>query len=294
MNYLQEFVVLADVGNYLEAAEQLYISQSALSRHIKAMENELGILLFDRNTRKIELSKFGEILYPYALSITQTRAQYQAALFDYKKNILGTLSIGSIPAMAQYKIIDLLFLFQQENSNFSLNLIENDSLNLIEMVRRNDLELAFIRSNTKTHPDFVQILYTEDPLVAVMPAFHKFADRKTLRLSELTDETLLLLDCDTFMYQFCVNECSKAGFEPKIGYTGKRSENILAMVEKGAGVALLTQNPILHLKSNDISIVEITPRLSTWISLIYRKDKKLGAPAKLFVSLLESQNAKKP
>lgn len=285
LTYLKEFVTLADIGNYLEAADQLYISQSALSRHIKAMEDELGIRLFDRSTRKISLTKFGELFYPYALNITNLHNQYQAALFDYKRSISGTLSIGSIPAIAQYRIIDLLMHFQKNYPDFSLNLIEEDSLQLIDRIKKNDLELAFIRTNVRNYPDFVQIPYAEDPLIAVLPAAHPLAARKSLRLPELADETLLLLSSNTFMYQLCVSECCKAGFEPKVGYTGNRSENILAMAEKGAGIALLTRNPIQPLKSRHLSIVRIEPEIVTRISLIYRKDKKLSLPAEQFIHM---------
>ncbi len=287
LNYLKEFVTLADIGNYLEAADRLYISQSALSRHIKAMEEELGICLFDRSTRKISLTRFGELFYPYALKITDLRSQYQADLFEYKKNISGTLSIGSIPAMAQYKIVDLLVRFQKQYPQYPLNLIENDSLKLIDMVYNNKLELAFIRSNVKDHPDFVQIPYAKDQLIAVMPASHPFAERASLRLPELASETILLLSSDTFMHQLCVGECCKSGFDPRIGYTGNRSENILAMVEKGAGIALLTRNPILPLKNRNLSIVKIEPQILTWISLIYRKDKKLSLPAEQFIDMMK-------
>lgn len=72
-SYFREFTVLAEVKNYWEAAERLYINQSTLSKHIKSMENELGILLFDRSTRHVELTRYGKALLPYARSISPDR-----------------------------------------------------------------------------------------------------------------------------------------------------------------------------------------------------------------------------
>lgn len=289
LNYLKEFTVLAEVGNYLEASDQLFISQSSLSRHIKSMEEELGATLFDRSTRKISLSEFGRIFLPYAQQMVRLQQDYQTELFNYKRNIQGTLSIGSIPSITQYHIIDVLFRFQQENKNYSLNLIEGDPIQLTDMVRDGRLELAFIRTSDELDPHFARIEYAHDTLAAVMPSTHPLAQREHLRLNELANETLLLLSSDTFMYQLCVRACQMAGFDPNIGYTGRRSENILAMVEKGAGIALLTQNPIQRPANSGISIVEIRPQISTSICLIYKKDHRLSPAARQFVSLLGSK-----
>lgn len=289
LNYLKEFTVLAEIGNYLEASDQLFISQSSLSRHIKAMEEELGATLFDRSTRKIALSDFGKIFLPYAQKMVRLQQDYQQELFNYKRNIQGTLSIGSIPSITQYHIIDVLFAFQQEYKNYSLNLIEGDPIQLTDMVRDGRLELAFIRTSEEPDHHLVRIEYAHDTLAAVMPSGHPLAKREHLHLKELANETLLLLSSDTFMYQLCVRACQSAGFDPNIGYTGRRSENILAMVEKGAGIALLTQNPIQRPSNSGISIVEILPQISTSICLIYKKDRKLSPAARQFVSLLKDR-----
>lgn len=287
LQYLKEFVTLAEVGNYLTAADSLCISQSSLSRHIKSLEEELGLPLFHRSTRSISLSEFGKIFLPYAVEMTQLQANYQSALFHYKRSIHGTLSIGSIPSMSQYHIIDLLLRFQQENPDFSLNLIENDSVQLLEMLEEEKLELAFIRSSEAICSSFRSILFAEDALSAIMPSSHPLAKKTGIQLTELAGETLILLSNGTFMYQLCVDECRKAGFEPNIGYTGRRSENLIAMVEKGAGIALLTRNPIMQPANPGIAIVELSPRISTSISLIYKKEKPLSQPARAFIAMMD-------
>ena len=80
INYLREFVVLAQTGNFMEAADLLYCSQSTLSKHIQNMETELGVPLFDRTTRKVALSKFGQLLLPYAKQIAELQDTYTAIL----------------------------------------------------------------------------------------------------------------------------------------------------------------------------------------------------------------------
>lgn len=84
INYFKEFSVLAETRNYWEAAERLFVNQSTLSKHIKAMEKELGVLLFSRTTRKVELTEFGKALLPYAQSIMHTQFEYSALLLQKK------------------------------------------------------------------------------------------------------------------------------------------------------------------------------------------------------------------
>nr|WP_294673782.1 LysR family transcriptional regulator [uncultured Blautia sp.] len=289
LSYLKEFIVLSETGNYLEAADQLYISQSSLSRHIKALEDELGVTLFERTTRKVILNTPGSMLLPYARQIVGLHQKYQDDLYTYKKNIQGTLSIGSIPSMQQYNILDLVIRYEQKYPNYSLNMIEDDPIRLTTMVQNGELDMAFIRTTSPVKAPLTAIEYTRDYLTAVVPAGHKLASHSTISLSDLKNENLLLLSTDTYMYQLCVNACHQAGFEPIIKHTSRRGENLLALVQKNMGIALLTHKPIQESQRADIISINIAPEISTSISLIYRKDHSLSIPAREFLSMASSQ-----
>lgn len=289
LSYLKEFIVLSETGNYLEAADQLYISQSSLSRHIKALEDELGVTLFERTTRKVILNTPGSMLLPYARQIVGLHQKYQDDLYTYKKNIQGTLSIGSIPSMQQYNILDLVIRYEQKYPNYSLNMIEDDPIRLTTMVQNGELDMAFIRTISPVKAPFAAIEYTRDYLTAVVPVGHKLASKTTISLSDLKNENLLLLSTDTYMYQLCVNACHQAGFEPIIKHTSRRGENLLALVQKNMGIALLTRKPIQESQRTDIISINIAPEISTSISLIYRKDHSLSIPAREFLSMASSQ-----
>ena len=133
IEYICEFVVLAETCNYMEAADRLFVSQSALSRHIKALEEELKVQLFDRSTRKVSLSPFGSLFLPYARQIASTRYAYEAAIAGALKAEHGNIRLGTIPVMSQYGITDLIMRFRQENPGFSMDIIEGDTLELTRM-----------------------------------------------------------------------------------------------------------------------------------------------------------------
>jgi len=149
--------------------------------------------------------------------------------------------------------------------------------------------MAFIRTISSVKAPLSAIEYTRDYLTAVVPVGHKLASQTTISLSELKDENLLLLSTDTYMYQLCVNACHQAGFEPIIKHTSRRGENLLALVQKNMGIALLTRKPIQESKRTDIISINIAPEISTSISLIYRKDHSLSIPAREFLSMASSQ-----
>ena len=273
----------------MTASGQLFIAQSTLSRHIQSMEEELGVSLFDRNTRSISLSEFGAAFLLYAQKIVDLEAQYQYDLYNYKRKISGALSIGSIPSMSQYRITELFSRFHQQYPDYALDIVEGDSTELVEQLDVGKLDLSFIRVSADTEIDerFEQITYAMDQLAAIVPKAHRLAARQSLHINDLKGETLLLLASDTFMFQLCVAACQSCHFEPKVGFTGHRDDNILAMVAEGFGVALLTQNPVQDKLNERMVMIPIEPKIETAIKLIYRKDKKLGEQAKRFIALVQ-------
>ena len=185
IEYICEFVVLAETCNYMEAADRLFVSQSALSRHIKALEEELHVQLFDRSTRKVSLSPFGSLFLSYARQIASTRYAYEAAISGALKAEHGNIRIGSIPVMSQYRITDLIMRFRQENPGFSMDIIEGDTLELTRMLRSGQCDLAFLREGETNTGEFNIIHHDTDQLTAFMHRDHPFADRQFIRIELL-------------------------------------------------------------------------------------------------------------
>ena len=99
IDYIHEFVVLAGTGNYMEAADRLFLTQSSLTRHIQKLEADLGVTLFDRTTRRIELNQYGRLFLPYAEQIALLQKDYTTAFCNELNRERGTIRIGAIPVM---------------------------------------------------------------------------------------------------------------------------------------------------------------------------------------------------
>lgn len=294
INYFKEFSVLAETRNYWEAAERLFVNQSTLSKHIKAMEKELGVPLFSRTTRKVELTEFGKALLPYAQSIMHTQFEYSALLLQKKNSRKGLLSIGSIPVMAQYNITQLLLHFQQVYPDYSFKVTEDDAKNLKKLLTTKKCELIFLRepkydfSNISDAPDeLVHIPYISDYLVALLPNNHPLANRTELTLRDLQGEKFCFLKESSMIYDLCRLACQQAGFIPNIVFDSHRLDSIFDMVTYGKCVALLmnqhTKKSLSASGTPSFTAIRIIPTISTQISLCYLKESVLSQPAEHFI-----------
>lgn len=287
INYIKEFVLLAETQNYLEASDALFISQSSLSKHIKALEKDLGVSLFDRTTRKVSLTEFGELFLPYAKEIADLQYQYTTAILNRTQHHQQSIVIGSVPAIAPYQITDCIMRFQEENSKFSVRLVEGESAELKEMLRQNKCDLAFIRDMKEEDDEFSKLPFTTDRLAAVFPAKHPLAKEKVVDIVQLENERFLFLQPDTMLFSICTQACEEAGFSPDVIFTGKRAENIVDLVEKGMGVALLMRKPVESFTNREISVVDVSPIITTRISLYYKKDARLSLVARHFIACVK-------
>jgi LysR family transcriptional regulator, transcription activator of glutamate synthase operon len=288
INYFKEFVVLAQTGNFLEAADILYSSQSTLSKHIKSMELELGVPLFDRTTRKVKLSKFGQLLLPFARQITEIQDKYNAMLKSNLETDREVMNLGSIYGLAQYKITEVLVSFKKSRPQSTLNVLQASSRDLKEMLRQSKCELAFIREIEDPEDEFVKIPYATDTIVAVLPRTHALASQKTIDLLMLADENFLLEVPNTMPYRLSIKACELSGFEPKVTVTDIDREYLIDLVSKGMGVSLMLKQILLHFSDPEIAIVDITPNVTTQIHLCYLKGIEVSEAAKHFLLCAKS------
>jgi len=283
ISYLKEFVVLAQTGNFMEAAAILYSSQSTLSKHIKSIETELGVPLFDRSTRKVSISKFGQLLLPIARQITELQDKYTAILKSSRETDQEILALGSIYGLAHYKITDVLVNFKKCRPQSTLNVMQASSKDLTEMLRQKKCELAFIRDIVDVEDEFVKIPYVTDTIVAVLPITHPLAKEKTISLRMLADENFLLELPGTMPYRLSMRACEQSGFEPKVIYHDQELENIVELVIKGMGVSLALKQLVLYHSHPKTAIVDITPSVTTQVCLCYLKGVVLTDAAKNFM-----------
>lgn len=294
LNYVKEFLELASNCNFQETADTLFIAQSTLSRHIKALEADLGVQLFVRATRNVKLSDAAQLFLPYAAQLVEIEKQGMKMLSEYAKSSQGTITIGAIPSMSHYNINEILSKFTKKYSSLSLNLIEGDTMELAQMLQDGLLDFAYIRDasgDNEMWQRFSRICIGYDYLSAVLSADHPLSSRDSISIKELRDEKFLLLGKESFAYSMSMLCCHRAGFEPNVTFTGNHARNLISMAGSNLGVVLLNEISARHYKTDQVKIIRLSPEIKTQIILAYNSKKSKMTKAAVFFLNYISQSA---
>lgn len=289
---LEIFIDLSETLSYTETAERQFTTQSNVSKQIIALEKEWQVQLFERAHRKITLSPLGELALPHAKVIV---AQYQKMQAQLKEQIAKeelSLSILTIPTMANYRGFELITHFFKEHPEVSLQLKEGEGNQLFPFLNESGNHLIFARTFDTTDPDFDWLVTEEDEIVAVLAKGHPLASRALIPLAELKAEKFVLLEEDTLLYQPTFDLCKQAGFEPEILFKSARIDLLLNMVENELGIALLMKKTIEKAWYEHVQIVPITPTQTSYLSFIRKKENPSKASRLLWQYILQHQSKK--
>ena len=277
--YIEEFVELARVCNYNRAADALFISQSTLFNHIKALEAEMGVALFDRKGKYIILSDYGQTFLPYAKTIISASKEYRQII--KQRNQGGSskkLCIGT-----QYRITDLIRDFRRQHPGYELHLFDNYSA--MEALDQRICELAFIRDVPASEGGLYNIIpYVTDNIIAAVYSSHPLAGEQRIRLRELRHEDFVMVSQPQEPESYLMKICKSAGFFPRVVLTAVNGNETARLVNEEVGISLFLKKTITSENFDNLVPVDLDPPIKCDISLCWRKDKPLSPGAKDFVN----------
>lgn len=264
--------------NFTEAGYACNMTQGALSKQIRKLENELGITLIRRNTRKFELSKEGEIFLSYAKKMTGT---YEEMLKNVQKN--QEIKIGCMPVLAPYHFARLVADFRKEYPDIKLVIDERIASDIQENSDRYDF--LILRENMMEDQKKFRFspLY-DDKLCAVLYEKHPLYGRDRLQLKELKDDVFIFPERGSGSYEVFYKSCEKAGFEPKIAFEFPQANTIMSFVSEGVGVTITFSTVYREAKCARVKMIPLEDELHSVISLFYRKNKPLDYAKKQFLN----------
>lgn len=266
-NQLRSFMEVVKTGNFSEAAENLYTTQSSVSKHIQALEKDLGVKLFDRSKRKVSLTTAGQLVAKDAKRILAAEQHLLQSLASFSQQTDGQLSLASIPTMGSYGITDLIMDFQKEHPDLAVDLCEVEGVDILNRLQNDEFDLACMRTD-HLPKSFDCLTLCQDHLVAVLPQTHPLANRAEISLSDLQEEDFLCLGADTKLLETVQTACHNAGFAPHITYTGNRAENIMDMVANGRGIALIMEKIATYYAKDRVALVSLQEKTTSRIGLV--------------------------
>ena len=275
---LYYYMELCKQKNFTEAGYACNMTQGALSKQIRKLENELGITLIRRNTRKFELSKEGEIFLSYAKKMTGT---YEEMLKNVQKN--QEIKIGCMPVLAPYHFARLVADFRKEYPDIKLVIDERIASEIQENSDRYDF--LILRENMMEDQKKFRFspLY-DDKLCAVLYEKHPLYGRDRLQLKELKDDVFIFPERGSGSYEVFYKSCEKAGFEPKIAFEFPQANTIMSFISEGVGVTITFSTVYREAKCAGVKMIPLEDELHSVISLFYRKNKPLDYAKKQFLN----------
>lgn len=289
IEHLREFLVLVENKNFWNASSRLFISQSALTKHIHHLEDEFGVPLFTRNSRNVELTPYGQAIIPYARKIVDAEFACKELIGTLHDELAGKLFLGVIPSMVPYKLTKLITGFNAQYPNDQLKVLEEDSLILKEALEQKKCSLAFLRESDN-HPidenEFHKIPYTTDHLVVLLSHEHPLANRSVLHLNDLKTESFILLNQGTLLNQIFMECFQWAGFVPNILVECQRMNSIFDFISLNMGISLTMNRHLHHLSdlNSRCAVIPVEPPVKSRTYLCYPKGAVLNEASRHFIS----------
>lgn len=254
---LRYFLAVARTSSFVRAAEEEGITQPSLSQQIRKLEQDLGLPLFDRLGRSVRLTKYGEALLPEAEAILTRTHSARRSLESLQAEHCGSLSVGVIPTILPYALVEPLADFRRLYPKVRLDIRELTTEKLIHLLRTAELDLAILALPVR-HSEIVCSELFKERLFAALPPRHPLAGKESVSLAELRGERMLLLREGHCLRDDVLTACSRANTPFLNVFESDHLASILSMVANGFGISLVPQ--LAARQNHGCSVVPIAPQ----------------------------------
>ena len=273
---IQIFVVVAETCSFRKAAEVLHRSQSAVSTQIKLLEEQIGVSLFHRTTRRVQLTSEGEQLLSHAQRAVASLEQGLREIREAANVQVGHIAMGCVPSIAATVLPAVLAEFQRKRSSIRLELRELASGQLLEAISRQEVSFG-IGPEVEHASDFDFAEITSEPIYALLPQAYWKPDHTMITLAELAELPLVLASATAALRNSLNQELALRGLEITNAFEVIQVHTMLAFAQAGLGVAILPRIMIprpLDASLQALPIVE--PTMARKLCLITLKGNSLS------------------
>lgn len=238
VDQLRYFLRVAERQNFTRAAEELSISQSALSRSIQKLEEELGQPVFERKTRSVALTEAGVLLQSRAQQVLTLIEDTKAEISDDGES--GQIRLGAIPTIAPYFLPDLLRNFSTDFPKAMIVVQEDTTDNLLKRCSQGEIDLAILALPVPARYLEVEELFKEE-LLLVLPPEHPLVDKPQVRLADIKPFPFVLLDEAHCLSDNIVSFCRQRSFHPVAVEHTSQLAMIQELVSLSHGISMIPQ-----------------------------------------------------
>ena len=288
---LEYFISVAENLSFTKTAEKFYISQTAVTQQIKALEEQINVTLFTRSKRHVELTTAGKVFLSEARTIIKNINDAIAKTQQFAHGFFGTLSIGTLIGYEKNKLQQYLKEFSNTYPNISMDICTNEITELLNLVKNNSMDLAFV-INPENQPlkDFEYKTVERYSLVALLPPGHPLYNEDSIDLIELQHDKFIFVKETGDEYgqkSMIQNRYREAGFVPNVVQRSNNLNTIESLVSSNMGISILPSFCVTDtMIERDIAIVPIK-EVENRIEVVVVWNKKNTNPAlEKFISII--------
>jgi DNA-binding transcriptional LysR family regulator len=278
----EAFVKVMETGSISLAADQLFITQPAVTKRIHSLEDYFGVKLFESAGRGVQATHAAHSLLPKVKNWLNELGDIHHTLSHEQGQVQGKLKIGTSHHIGLHHLPNHLRHYVQDFPNVKLDVHFVDSEQAHEQVIAGDLELAFLTLPPQGDDRLKYVTIWNDPLVFVAAPFHPLAQQKNLTLEDLLAYSSLLPSAQTYTTQITLAEFEKQGVKPKITMSNNPLESIRMLVSIGLGWSVLPKTLVNH----DLQQLDIPLEMNRQLGMVWHPGRTQSKAAQALVQLM--------
>lgn len=241
LRQLKYFMEVARVEHMTKASENLHVAQSAVSRQITKLEEELGVHLFDRVGRNMQLTSVGQDFLKQAAIALNELQKAEALVTEYTDPAKGTVRVGLPNSLSTKVLPSVISTFREKYPQITYQFMEGTNEELTEMLLSGVLDMTFLSPVPESSEQIEAIRFFDEKLKLIVPKTHPLAENFTVSLKELASEKFVLYPEDFDLYKIVTKAANKKGFEPQIAFQSRDFYTIQGLVGAGLGISILPE-----------------------------------------------------
>lgn len=286
------FAAVARCGSFSRAAEQLKISQPAVSIQVHELEKALGFPLFHRRARGLELTEVGETVSGYASRIFSLASEMRDAILDIQELRVGHLTLGASTTPGEYILPIAIGRFRQLYPNVRVELAISNTRTIVNRILARELDLGMVGDRPTAGTDDLEVAdYVVDEIVLVVSPTHPLAARASVSLPDVMQAGLVIREQGSATRRTAEDSFTQKGLEPLVAMELGSNQAIKQAAASGVGVGVISRHGVTaEVKAGLLQLLEVEGwRCARPLTLIYPKGKRLSPTQRAFLELLQQE-----
>ncbi len=286
LRQLRAFVTVGRLGSFTRAAHALHATQPALSAQVRDLEDSLGVRLFDRSTRSVTLTQAGKDLLPFVASVLSDISSVVDRARDVARRNTGRVTVAALPSLSATLLPGVVARLQRGHPGVTVVIRDALAERTLSLLRADEVDLA-VTSVPLPDPQLQFTRLLTDRMVAVLPPNHPLAGAKAVRLTDLLESPLILMDRDSSVRRSVDTACASIGRLAAPVFEAAFMATAIGLVRAGLGATLLPSSAADLRAASDLIILDLEePRIERELGILKQRRRAFSPAAEAFVEVL--------